>query len=235
MSKSLRITKAGAAGLLTAGMVCCSYGSASAAVTTRHAPATVSSPNLIVNGNFAIPSSMFSNNQAGFRPRQFYIVNKIKPALPISGWVVGEGWLNGAQGPNWGGVFVDQEGRIQPPPNTTQSLELGGENGPGNIEQTIKTTPGATYVLSWYGAEYPMTGYVETTDVMWDGTQRAAASFRAHTATDMGWVLEHETVKAIGSSSTLEFIVPSLPGPSGEAYTAPEGPGTFIGEVSLRR
>jgi hypothetical protein len=235
VSKSLRITKAGAAGLLTAGMVCSSYGSASAAVTTRLAPATVSKPNLIVNGNFAIPFSMFRNGAASFWSPQTDAIDKIKPAASIRGWVVGEGWLNGAQGPQWGGVFVDQEGSVQPPPNTTQSLRLGGQNGPGNIEQAIKTTPGATYVLSWYGAEYPMKGYVETTDVMWDGKLRAAASFRAHTATHMGWVLEHETVKATGSRSVLEFIVPSLPGPSGEAYTAPESAGTYVGEVSLRR
>ena len=216
------VVRAGAAGLL-GGMVCCAFGAAIAvAGTTATSPMTA--PNLIVNGEFALPASAFSNGLAAFLSPQGYAVNKL-PVKKIRGWVIGEGSVNGAPSPNAGGVVVTQKARLQTPIGSAQSVELS-DNGPGNISETVKTTPGSTYLLSWYGAGYPDGKSAKVINVSWDNAQIAAPAFNDRTGANMGWTLHHEVVTATGPTSTLEFA-------DGTSATDPYGP--FVGAVSLTK
>jgi hypothetical protein len=157
-----------------------------------------------------------------FLSPQGYTVNKL-PVKRIRGWMIGEGVENGVTSPNWGGVVVTQKARLQTPTGSAQSVELSN-NGPGNISETVKTTPGSTYLLSWYGAGYPDGKSVKVIDVSWDGTQVGASSFKGGTGANMGWTLHREVVKATATTSTLEFA-------DGTSATDPYGP--FLAAVSL--
>lgn len=214
--------RAGAAGL-SAGLVCCAFG-ATTAVASKATPKPVAPANAVVNGDFALPASAFSNGLVGFLSPQGYAVNKL-PVKRIPGWTILEGSTNGVPNPNAGGVVVFQKARLQAPQGTTQSLELSN-NGPGSISDTFKTTPGATYILTWYGAGYPDGKSVKVVNVSWDASQIATASFKGKTGANMGWTLHHEDVKATAASSTLEFS-------DGTSPTDPYGP--FVGDVSLTK
>ncbi len=210
----------GAVGLL-AGAVFCVCGATNAiGATTASKPTSV--PNLLVNGAFALPASAFGNELAAFLSPQGYAVNKL-PVKRIPGWSIGEGETNGTPNPNAGGAIVFHEPRIQMPDGAMQVLELS-DNGPGNISATIKTTPGASYLLTWYGAGYPDGHSAKVIDVFWNGAQIAAPSFKDRTGLSMGWTLHKEVVKATVSTSTLEFV-------DGTSPTDPYGP--FVGVVSV--
>ncbi len=213
---------AGAAAFLI-GSACCAYGATTA--VAGHAGGKPTAPaNAVANGDFALPASAFSNGLVGYLSPQGYAVNKL-PVKRIPGWTILEGSTNGTPNPNAGGVVVFQKARLQAPQGTAQSLELSN-NGPGSISDTIKTTPGATYILTWYGAGYPDGKSVKLINVSWDASQIATASFKGKTGANMGWTLHHEDVTATGTSSTLEFS-------DGTSPTDPYGP--FVGDVSLTK
>ena len=90
----------------------------------------------------------------------------------------------------------------------------------------MKTTPGASYLLSWYGAGYPDGKSVKIIKVSWNGSPVASPSFKGATAANMGWRVHHEVVKADGTTSTVEFA-------DGTSPTDPYGP--LIGAVSLTK
>ncbi len=178
-----------------AALVCCAFGAASASrAAAGHA--VTPPPNLVVNGSFAIPASAYSNALDGFMSPPEYIVNH-SPVKRIPGWAILEGSTNGVLNPAAGGVVVYQEPRIQPPNGSTQSLQLSSA-GPGAVTQTVKTTPGATYLLTWYGAGYPDGKTVKITNVLWNGSTIASPSFKGGTGAKMGWKVHHEVVKATG-------------------------------------
>ncbi len=221
-SKALA-ARAGAAGLLGS-LVCCAYG-VSGAVGSRTAPSpSRAAPNLVVNGEFGLPASSFSNGLAAFLSPEGYSVNKL-PVKKIRGWMIGEGTVNGAPSPNAGGVVVTQKARLQTPIGSAQSVELSN-NGPGNISETVKTIPGSTYLLTWYGAGYPDGKAAKVIDVSWNDARIAAPSFKDGTGANMGWTLHHELVTAAAATSTLEFA-------DGTSATDPYGP--FVGAVSLTK
>jgi hypothetical protein len=212
--------RVGMAGLL-AGLVCCGYGAAAAGAS--HVTSAAAAPaNLVVNGDFALPASAFSNNLVAFLSPQGYAVNKL-PVKRIPGWSVGEGLANGVPAPNAGGVVVFHEPRVQMPNGSTQALELS-DNGPGNISEIIKTTPGVSYLLTWYGAGYPDAKSGRVIDVSWNGAEIATPSFKDGTGPNMGWEVRKEIVKATSSTTTLEFA-------DGTSPTDPYGP--FVGAVSI--
>ena len=134
----------GALGVLAGAL--CVYGAANATGSTTTAQPTKAAPNLVVNGAFALPASEFSNNLVAFLSPQGYAANNL-PVKRIPGWSVGEGLANGVPAPNSGGVVVFHEPRVQMPNGAIQALQLSN-NGPGNISATIKTIPGASYLLA---------------------------------------------------------------------------------------
>ena len=209
-------TRIGAVGLL-AGVVCGVYGAADGSTAT--AP-----PNLVVNGDFALPASAFSNGLVGFLSPQGYAVNKL-PVKRIPGWTILEGSTNGAPNPNAGGAVVFQKARLQAADGSAQSLELSN-NGPGAISETVKTTAGASYLLTWYGAGYPDGKSVKIIKVSWDNSQIAAPTAKGGSGANMGWTVHHEVVKATGPASILEFA-------DGTSPTDSYGP--LVGAVSLTK
>ncbi len=201
-------------------VVCFAFGAASAS----QAIGTPPPPNLVVNGGFALPASAFSNGLVGYLSPQGDAVNKL-PVKGIPGWAILEGSTNGVLNPNAGGIVVYQKARLEAPNGSAQSLQLS-DNGPGAVSQTVKTTPGATYLLTWYGAGYPDGKSVKIIKVLWNGSTIASPSFKGASGTNMDWKVHHEVVKATGATSTLEFA-------DGTSATDPYGP--LIGAVSLSR
>jgi hypothetical protein len=213
------ITKAAVAGLMGAGLVCCAYGLASA--TTAPSPKAIASPvipNIIVNGKFALP--LPANGNPNFEAEAIDTVSAYTaakdPIKTIPGWVVGGG-----------GVFDDYMSYLEPPINSTQSIMLYNQ-GPGSLTQTVKTTAGLTYLLSWYQAGYPA-GSASPPKVMhvwWDHKLAAAPAFNitGHTNSNVGWSLQHLVVTATSASSTVEFA---------DATTPPSGYASMVGQVSL--
>ena len=216
-----RVKAVGAAGLFAC-FIFCLYGAANAVGSTAAPKPTTAAPNLVVNGEFALPASDFSNELASFLSPQGYAVNKLA-VKRIPGWSVGEGLANGAPSANAGGVTIFHEPRVQMPNGSMQSLELS-DNGPGNISESLKTTSGASYLLTWYGAGYPDGKSAKIIDVSWDGAQIAAPSFKDGTGANMGWKVQKEVVTATTATSTLEFT-------DGTGPTDPYGP--FVGAVSI--
>ncbi len=205
------VRRIGAVGVIAA-LVC---GAADASTAT--APA-----NLVVNGDFALPASAFSNGLVGFLSPAGYTVNKL-PVKRIPGWAILEGSTNGAPNPNAGGAVVFQKARLQAPDGSAQSLELSN-NGPGAISETVKTTAGASYLLTWYGAGYPDGKSVKIIKVSWDNSQIAAPSAKGGSGANMGWTVHHEVVKATGATSILEFA---------DATSPTDSYGPLVGAVSL--
>jgi len=175
------------AGLLGAALMCCCCGAGSSA-TDVTAPAAVPTlgPNLLANGSFSLPAK----DNGVYDP----------PAGgSIPGWAVGgpvEDWSTKAYG--W-----------QAPPNAGQALLLWYAATGGSVTQTIKTTPGWTYLVQWYESGYP-NGYepgIKVTRVLWDNALVAAVPFNSTgvTSADMHWTLRQEVVTATSTSSTLEF------------------------------
>ena len=209
---------------LVGGLLCSAFGAADAVGSTTASKPATTPLNLVVNGDFALPASEFSNNLAAFLSPQGYSVNKL-PVKKIRGWSVGEGVVNGAPSPNAGGVVIFQKPRIQMPIGSAQSLELSN-NSPGNISATVKTSPGATYVVSWYGAGYPDGKSAKVIRVSWNNSQIAAPSFNDMTGANMGWTMHREVVTATSSTAVLEFA-------DGTSATDPYGP--FVGAVSVTK
>lgn len=214
--------RVGVAGLASS-LICCAFGTANA-IGSPAARTATATPNLVVNGDFSVPAAEFSNGLLAFLSPQGYAVNKL-PVKKIRGWMVGEGLADGKPSPNAGGVVVTQKARLQTPVGSAQSVELS-DNGPGNISETVKTSAGSTYLLSWYGAGYPDGKSIKVIDVSWDNAKVAAPAFKGGTGANMGWTLRHEVVKASGATSTLEFA-------DGTSATDPYGP--FVGAVSLTK
>ncbi|HEX2821202.1 MAG TPA: choice-of-anchor C family protein [Streptosporangiaceae bacterium] len=88
-----------------------------------------------------------------------------------------------------------------------QSVDLSG-SAPGSVSQTVSTTPGANYTLTWWMAGNTNCGQpVKTMNVSWNGTLIAAPTFdtTGDSSTSMGWVQHQINVTATGASSAVEF------------------------------
>jgi uncharacterized Zn-binding protein involved in type VI secretion len=107
--------------------------------------------------------------------------------------------------------------------------------GGGSIFQTVKTTPGWTYLLQWYESGYPGYGppeftsikWVKVVDVIWGGKVATSATFNAktNTGTNMRWALRQEVLTATSSASVLGF--------ADVTHEASYGYSAFMGSVSL--
>jgi hypothetical protein len=180
-----RVVRAGIA--VTFSVVLISGTSATAGATTN---VPVPGPSILNNGNFSLPASDDGD------------------ASPANGGSI-PGWLVG--GTNYLQVYSLRDQGVEPPPGATYMVKLGG----GHIIQTVKTTPGWTYLLQWYESGYPGYGPPEfksiswhkVVDVIWGGKVVASAAFNAqpNTAAHMRWALRQEVLTATSASTTLEF------------------------------
>jgi hypothetical protein len=151
------------------------------------ATTVAATPSILNNGSFALkgkaPAGVW---QVVIDPPPY------KAAYPLLGWVVGAE------------IQVCSASVYPPPPGVSQSV-VGG-----SVSQTVKTTAGWSYRLSWYGAGVPGNVPVpfRVTHVLWDGKLVAAPSFKTSSIVTSNpvWHLLHVVVTATSSRSTVEFV-----------------------------
>jgi len=107
----------------------------------------------------------------------------------------------------------------------TQSLDLNGP-GPSSISQSLTTTKGVWYKLSFMYSGNPVQGGLKTMDVLWGSSLVAQPSYDTSTwgntvstpgdPGDMKWQSASYWVKGTGGSTALTFAGTSL-GPCGVA------------------
>jgi choice-of-anchor C domain-containing protein len=88
-----------------------------------------------------------------------------------------------------------------------QSIDLAGAE-PGSVTQKVATTAGTTYTLGWHLAGNPQgPPAIKIMNVYWDGTFVRSVRFdtTGHTERSMGWVWQHVTVTATGTTSSITF------------------------------
>jgi choice-of-anchor C domain-containing protein len=88
-----------------------------------------------------------------------------------------------------------------------QSIDLAGA-GPGSVTQKVATTAGTTYTLGWHLAGNPQgPPAIKIMNVYWNGTLVRSVRFdtTGHTERSMGWVWQHVTVTATGTTSSITF------------------------------
>jgi hypothetical protein len=200
--------------------MCCPIGPAGAGEPAGHpaAVAAPSAPNLIVNSDFNPSPPYLAYNIEYIGSAAYYkSVHQVGPTFP--GWTIGS-----VSAANWGGVGDDH--LLVTPPDGSQQAVILYYVGAGTVSQIVKTVPGATYLLSWYGAGYPHGPSVtKVMDVSWDSNVVASPSYvSGRTPADPGWRLQHLVVTATSSSSTVEF---------GDASTPPSLYASMVGNVSL--
>jgi choice-of-anchor C domain-containing protein len=124
----------------------------------------------------------------------------------ITGWTVASGSID------WiGSYWQAQDG--------TKSLDLDG-NAPGAIAQTVATTIGNTYFVSFYLAGNPNGApVVKTLTVSATGAAPAPYTFDVSNTSNaaMGWRLEGYSFVATSSNSTLTFASGDTAGNTGPA------------------
>jgi choice-of-anchor C domain-containing protein len=178
--------------------------------TTTTVPALT---NLVVNGNFSQP--VVSGYETFYPPN----TTLTTAAQEIHGWTVGADSVDLMGSAYWAPM---------PPgsPKGSQSVDLSGSN-PGSITQTVSTTAGTSYLLTWYEAGNPQGGQdIKVMDVSWDKTSRAypAPSTKGHSLTNMGWSRKSQVVVATSAQSVLKFADAT---PDQSAY------GAVVADVSL--
>ena len=153
---------------------------------------TASAPNLVVNGNFSRPVQQKNSYETLYPSDQ-----------KIPGWTVG-------------GDSVDLMGSTyftlpSGSSSGSQAADLSG-SAPGSLTQTISTTPGTSYALTWYEAGNPDCGQsLKVLHVAWGNKPLAkliaspSMSTKGRTRSNMGWSQKSQTVVASSAQSVLGF------------------------------
>ncbi|MBV8085062.1 MAG: DUF642 domain-containing protein [Chloroflexi bacterium] len=140
--------------------------------------------NILVNGDFELPAISQS----------FTLLPNGTSALP--------GWTTSG-----GGVEIIRS--YWQPAHGSQSVNLSSSAAGAEVSQTVSTSPGARYLVSWYLSGNPQcaTPPVRPVVVLWNGSQVAEPTFdvSGHSFSSMGWTLETASVTAASSKSTLSF------------------------------
>jgi large repetitive protein len=157
------------------------------AVSNASAGTSASPPtaNLIVNGSFEEPSIWQSTD--------FLEYNAGSTVIPD--WTIGGNSIDLTGSSYWEAEDGDQ------------SVDLSG-SAAGSVTQTVATTPGAYYTLSWYMAGNTNCGQpVKTMDVSWNGAVVDSPTFdiSGDSGSSMGFAQDQIVVAATGASSTVEF------------------------------
>jgi choice-of-anchor C domain-containing protein len=168
---------------------------------------------LVTNGNFTQYSCPPPSGYSGFGTCY------VGGAYGITGWTV----VNGTHVTSNGSVDVITPSYWQAPPGGGNSVDLDGFT-PGGLTQTITTTPGTEYLLSfefsknWYIASVSMTVTV--------GSTAQTLTYRtANSSANMRYIPEDIAFVATGTSTLLSFV-------SNDAATSAGGP--VIGNVSVQ-
>jgi choice-of-anchor C domain-containing protein len=126
-----------------------------------------------------------------------------------------------------GGVSVDLGCTIWAAESGRQSVDLDGSQrdggsgkASGSLSQTVHTTPGHKYLLSWFMAGNPSQGCGPVTKVLhvfWDGKIKEILTFNVSndSYTSMGWVAKHLVVVANAKTSVVKFADATASGPCG--------------------
>jgi hypothetical protein len=188
---------------------CAGATSASAAVASTTTTTVAAVPSIINNGSFALKGAPAGWTQVNLQEPPY------KAPYPLEGWVVG-----GAGGY---GVEAVSSKYFSAPPGSTQSLVLN-EQGLGSVAQTLKTTPGWAYRVTWYGSGEPGPEVPRSSSmhVVWDKAVVAAPSYKSSALSSANpvWVPQHAVVTATSASSILEFAGASNFPMVGEASVA---------------
>lgn len=153
-------------------------------VAPTAASADTGSTNVVINGNFAKPDNIATNS--------------FKYVTTLPGWTFDRDHAE-----------VQSYGYVSPPtgsPAGTQAADLN-PGGPETIKQTLPTSAGTQYVLTFdlggntVGGPAAKTGYVSI-----DGTHVGSLYFdtTGHSRGQMGWTHKHITFTASGPT-TLAF------------------------------
>jgi choice-of-anchor C domain-containing protein len=145
---------------------------------------TSSGPNLIANGCFHDPAISTGSTALG------------PGSVQVPDWTVGGKGVDIVASDHW-----------QAATGCGQSVSLAG-GGPGSVSQTVNTTFGDIYLLTWQMAgNYSCGPVVKRMAVYWEGKLVAAPSFNmtgsAHSS--MGWVTKQLTLTADDTTSVLAF------------------------------
>lgn len=156
--------------------------------------AVTPSSELLTNGDFETPSVTTASYE--------YVDSG---ASTLTGWTVS------------GNSIEIDHGAVQPEQGS-QSLDLSG-TAPGGVSQTVSTTPGASYVLTWWEAGNPVCGTAtKQMAVDWGGTAISGSPFTfstsGHSKTSMGWVQHTSTLVAATDLTVVSFADASTPASS---------------------
>jgi hypothetical protein len=178
----------------TLGAAACAGATSASAAVASTTTAVAGVPNILNNGSFALKGVPTGWRQATLQEPPY------KAPYPLEGWVVG-----GAGGD---GVEAISSSVLSAPPGSNQSVVLN-DQGPGSVAQTLKTTPGWAYRLTWYGAGEPGPEVPRSSSmhVVWDKAVVAAPSYKSSALASANpvWHPQHAVVTATLARSTLEF------------------------------
>ena len=153
-------------------------------ITVAEQTSSIATPaNLIQNGSFESPSIPSS------------VVEYDAGSTTMPNWTVGGNSVDLVEDSYWAAEDGDQ------------SLDLSG-SAPGSVSQTVATTAGSNYTLTWWMAGNPNCGQpIKTMNVYWDGALVDSPTFNdtGDSATSMGWVQLQLDVQATSSSTAVEF------------------------------
>jgi Protein of unknown function (DUF642)/PEP-CTERM motif len=145
--------------------------------------------NLVVNGGFETPVVT-----------DFYY-DSYTAGQSFTGWTVGQGVV---------ALYTDQynPGQSDVPYQGNQALQLSSTapGGNGSLFQSLATTPGVTYDLSFAFASNPFASETVLMNVAWGGgTVANLSATPSHDLQNLGWVVESFLVTATQATTTLEF------------------------------
>jgi choice-of-anchor C domain-containing protein len=176
--------------------------------------APLAAANLVVNGDFETPN---------IGNVLFVTINQGDPTLT--------GWTVDAPSPGEGIDLISNRTGCAACANTgQQAVDMSGSPGPGFIYQDMATTPGASYLLTFWLSSNGGP-FLNGLTVAWNGT-----NIDTVTSPPQGtWLPFQYNVTATGASTRLEFFS-NVPGNSGPfldtvsvVSTAPEpAPGVLI-------
>ncbi len=164
--------------------------------------------NLVTNGGFELPV---------LGPTGFVTYG---PGASLTGWTIDSGSIDHIKT-----FWTSFEG--------AQSIDLDG-NSPGAISQTLATSIGQSYDVSfWSSANPDLSGGSASMSVRWGGTEVLSVTRPpAASGTSMGWVFSRVTVVATGTSTPLQFVSTDF-GPFGIALDSVSVTPTAVTDVTV--
>lgn len=102
-----------------------------------------------------------------------------------------------------GGHSVDVHNNHTPANTGAQSLDLSGQAA-GSVSQSLATSPGASYVLSFYATPHSFGVYDKSFEVWWDGSLLDTVTLAY--SSSFPWSHYTYNVTASAASTALQFV-----------------------------